>query len=71
MKKFKVNKIKVMVFKRAKEQTIDFVQSSRVKAENTTECKIWLREEKMEEGTVLCKNGRIQGESSAGQMGNR
>ncbi len=70
-KKLKVNagKSKVMVFERAREQTINFAKPYRVGLEAILECNIWLGKEKMEEvnefkylGTVLCKHGRMEGE---------
>ncbi len=50
-RKLKVNagKSKVMVFERAREQTIDFAKPYRVGSEAMTGCKIWLGKEKMEE----------------------
>ncbi len=62
-------KSKVMVFERAKEQTIDFAKPYRVGSEAILGCKIWLGKEKMEEvndfkylETILCKHGSIEGE---------
>ncbi len=50
-RKLKVNvgNSKVMVFERAREQTIDFAKSYRVGSEAILGCKIWLGKEKMEE----------------------
>ncbi len=63
------SKSKVMVFERAREQTIDFAKPYRVGTEAKSECKIWLGKEKMEEvnefkylGTILCKHGSMEGE---------
>ncbi len=60
---------KVMVFERAREQTIDFAKPYRVGSEAILECKIWLGKERMEEvkevkclGTILCKHGSMEGE---------
>ncbi len=70
-RKLKVNasKSKVMVFERAREQTIDFAKPYRVESEAIPECKIRLGKEKMEEvnefkylGTILCKHGSMKGE---------
>ncbi len=70
-RKLKVNagKSKVMVFERAREQTIDFAKLYRVGLEAINEWKIWLEKEKMEEvnefkylGTILCKHGSMEGE---------
>ncbi len=70
-RKLEVNagKSKVIVFERAREQTIDFAKSYRVGSEAIPDCKIWLRKEKMEEvnefkylGTILCKHGSMEGE---------
>ncbi len=64
-RKLKVNtgKSKVMVFERAREQTINFAKPYRVGSEAILGCKIWLGIEKMEEvnefkylGTILCKH---------------
>ncbi len=69
-KKLKVNagKSKVMVFERAREQTIDFAKPFRGGPEAILGCKIWLGKEKMEEvnefkylGTLLCKHGSMEG----------
>ncbi len=69
--KLKVNadKSKVMVFKRAREQTIDFAKPYRVGSEAILGCKIWLGKEKMEEvkefkylGTILCEHGSMEAE---------
>ncbi len=63
-------KSKMMVFDRAREQTINFAKPYRVGLEAILECKIWLGKEKMEEvnefkylGTVLCKHGSMEGET--------
>ncbi len=50
-RKLKVNavKSKVMVFERAREQTIDFAKPYRVGSEAILGCKIWLGKERMEE----------------------
>ncbi len=50
-RKLKMNagKSKVMVFERAREQTIDFAKPYRVGSEGILGCKIWLEKEKMEE----------------------
>ncbi len=50
-RKFKVEtgKSKVMVFEKAREQTINFANPYRVGSETILECKIWLGKEKMEE----------------------
>ncbi len=50
-RKLKLNagKSKVMVFERAREQTINFAKPYRVGSEAVCGCKIWLGEEKMEE----------------------
>ncbi len=70
-RKLKVNagKIKVMVFKRAREQTINFAKPYKVELEAVLGCKIWFGKEKMEEvnefkylGTILCKHGSMEGE---------
>ncbi len=70
-RKFKVNagKTKVMVFERAREQTINFAKPYRVGSEAILECKMWLREERMKEvnefkhlGTILCKHGSMERE---------
>ncbi len=70
-RKLKVNasKSKVMVFERAKEQTINFAKPYRVGSDAVLGCKIWLGKEKMEEvnefkylGTILCKHGSMEGE---------
>ncbi len=70
-RKLKVNtdKSKVMVFERAREQTIDFSKPYRAGSEAILGCKIWLGKEKMEEvnefkyfGTILCKHGSMEGE---------
>ncbi len=70
-RKLKVNvgKSKVMVFERAREQTIDFAKPHRVGSEAIPDCKIWLGKEKMEEvsefeyfGTILYKHGSMEGE---------
>ncbi len=62
-------KSKVMVFERAREQTIDFAKQYREGSEAILGCKIWLGKEKMEEmnefkylGTILCKHGSMEGE---------
>ncbi len=69
-RKLKVNasKSKVMVFERAREQTVNFAKPYRVGSEAILGCKIWLRK-KMEEvtdvryfGTILCKPGSMEGE---------
>ncbi len=77
----KVNafKSKVIVFERAREQTIDFTKPYRVGSEAILGYKVWLGKEKMEEvsefkylGTILCKHGsmehgrRDKGENSKG-----
>ncbi len=70
-RKFKVNagKSKVIVYKRAREQTINFAKPYRVGTEAILGCKIWLGKEKMQEvnefkylGTILCKHGGMEGE---------
>ncbi len=70
-RKLKVNagKSKVMVFERAREQTIDFAMPYRVGSEVILGCKIWLGKERTEEvkefkylGTILCKLGSMEGE---------
>ncbi len=70
-RKLKVNagKSKVMIFEKAREQTITFAKAYRVGSEAIRGCKIWLGKEKMEEmnkfkylGTVLCKHGSMVGE---------
>ncbi len=50
-RKLKVNagKSKVMVFEKAREQTINFAKPYRVESEAILGCKIWLRKEKKEE----------------------
>ncbi len=50
-RKLKVNarKCKVMVFERAREQTINFAKLYRVGSEAILECKTWLGKKKMEE----------------------
>ncbi len=50
-RKLKVNAVKseVMVFERAKDQTINFAKPYRVGSEAILGCKIWLGKEKMEE----------------------
>ncbi len=50
-RKLKVSsgKSKVMVFERAREQTIDFAKPYRVGSEAILGCKIWLGKERMEE----------------------
>ncbi len=50
-RKLKVNtsKSKVMVFERAREQTIDFEKLYRVGSEAILGCKIWMGKERMEE----------------------
>ncbi len=50
-RKLKVNagKSMVMVFEKAREQTIDFAKPYSMGSEDTLECKIWLGKEKMEE----------------------
>ncbi len=67
--KMNASKSKVMVFEKAREQTIDFAKPYRVGSEDIPECKIWLGKEKMEEvnefkylGTILCKHGSMEGE---------
>ncbi len=69
-RKLKVNagNSKVVVFKRTKEQTINFAKTYRVRSEVVIRCKIWLGKEKIEKvtefeylGTVLCKHGSIEG----------
>ncbi len=68
-RKLKVNagKSKVMVFERAREQTVDVAKPYRVWSEAIPDCKIWLGK-KMEVnefkylGTILCKHGSIEGE---------
>ncbi len=69
--KLKVNagKSKIMVFGRAREQTIDLAKPYRVVSEAILGCKIWLGKERMEEvkefkylGTILCKHGSMEGE---------
>ncbi len=69
-RKLKVNagKSKVMVFERAREQTINFAKPYRVGSEAILECKIWLGKE-MEEvnefkdfGTILCNFWSIEGD---------
>ncbi len=64
-RKLKVNagKSKVMVFERAREQTIDFAKPKAIVG-----CKIWLGKEKTEKvnefkylGTILCKHGSMEG----------
>ncbi len=62
-------KSKVMVFKRAREQTIHFAKPYRVGSETMAGCKIWLGKEKMEKvnefkylGTILCKHRSMEGE---------
>ncbi len=64
-RRLKVNtgKRKVIVFERAREQTIDFATLYRVRPEAILGCKIWLGK-KMEKvnkfkylGTILCKHG--------------
>ncbi len=64
-----VGKSKVMVFERAREQTIDFAKPYRVGSAAILGCKIWLGKEKMEEvnefkylGTNLWKHGSMEGE---------
>ncbi len=70
-RKLKVNagKNKVMIFERAREQTINFAKPYRVGSKAILRCKIWLGKEKMEEvneskylGTILCKHGSMEGE---------
>ncbi len=70
-RKLKVNtgKRTVMVFERAREQTINFAKPYRVGSEAILGCKIWLGKEKMEKvnefkylGTILCKHGSMEGE---------
>ncbi len=70
-RKLKVNagESKVIVFERAREQTIDFAKPYRVGSEAILGCKIWLGKERMEEvnefkylGTILCKHGSMEGE---------
>ncbi len=67
--KVDADKSKVMVFERAREQTIDFAKPYRVGVEAILGCKIWLMKERMEEvnefkylGTILCKHGSMEGE---------
>ncbi len=69
-RKLKVNagKSKVMVFEKAREQTINFANSYRMGSEAILGCKIWLGK-KVEEvnefkylGTILCKHGSMEGE---------
>ncbi len=70
-RKVKVNagKSKVMVFERAREQTINYAKPCRVESEAILGCKIWVGKERMEEvnefkylGTILCKHGSMEGE---------
>ncbi len=70
-RKLKVNagKSRVMVFERARKQTINFAKPFRVRSEAILECKIWLGRERMEAvnefkylGTILCKHGSMEGE---------
>ncbi len=58
-RKLKVNagKSKVMVFERAREQTIDFAKPFRVGSEAIPELKIWLGKEKMEVGQSCVNMG--------------
>ncbi len=67
--KVNAGKRKVMVFERAREQTINFAKLYRVGSEAILECKIWLGKKKTEEvnefkylGTILCKHGSMEGE---------
>ncbi len=46
---WKAGKSKVMVFERAREQTINFSKPYKVELETILGCKIWLGKEKMEE----------------------
>ncbi len=71
-KELKVNagKSKVMVFERAREQTINFAKSYIVGSEAILGCKIWLGKERMEEvnefkyfGTILCKPRSMEEET--------
>ncbi len=62
-------KSKVMIFERARAQTIDFAKPYRVGSEAILGCKIWLWKEKMEEvnefkylGTILYKHGSMEAE---------
>ncbi len=69
-RKLKVNagKSKVMVFERAREQTINCAKPYRVGADAILGCKIWLGKvmEEVNEfkylGTILCKHGSMEGE---------
>ncbi len=70
-RKLKVNagKSKVMVFERARVETINFAKLYRVGSEVILGCKIWLGKEKMEEGNkfmylgiILYKHGSLEGE---------
>ncbi len=72
-KRRKVNvnagKSKMMVFKRAREQTINVAKPYRVGSEAIFGCKMWLGKEKMEKvnefkylGKILCKYGSMEGE---------
>ncbi len=58
----------MMVFERAREQTVNFAKPYRVGLEAILGSKIWLGKEKMEEmnefkyfGTILCKHGSMEG----------
>ncbi len=69
MLKVTAGKSKVMVFEKAREQTINYAKPYTVGSEATLGCKIWLGKEKMEEvnefmylGTILCKHGSMEGE---------
>ncbi len=69
MLKVNAGKSNVMVFERAREQTINFAKPYRVESEAILGCKIWLGREKMEEvnefqylRTILCKHGSMEGE---------
>ncbi len=69
-RKLKVNsgKSKVIVFERAREQTVNFVKPYRMGSEAIHGCKICLGKEKMEVnefkylGTILCKHESMEGE---------
>ncbi len=61
-RKLKVNagKSKVIVFERAREQTINFVKPYRMGSEAILWCKIWLGKEKMEKVHEFKYMGTIQ-----------
>ncbi len=73
--KINAGKSKVMIFKRAREQTLNLQRHNyRVRLEAIHGCKIWLGKEKMEElnkfkylRTILCKRGSVEGEVREGK----